>query len=121
MPNSFAGGRRPEPIFCSPISVHSLRPSVPRVPERAKRLYFHNDTLYNFGAAAGSLVLCAAIVVAGSDFVASGRDARRAQAVRELGSAEIAGGDGPASGGGNRLALAKNGRFVSQHTIFACL
>ena len=104
MPGSPATGHPSERVFSSPVSVQPLRPSVSIVSERAKRPNFHNDTFHNLGAAAGWLVPCAAIDVAGS-FIATPLRARSAQAVRDLGSAEIAGGDGPASYSGGFLAL----------------
>src|SRR5579859_161685 len=106
MPNSSAAGYSPEPVFSAPVSVQSLRPSVPRVSERAERPNFHNYTHHNFGAAAGSLVLCAAIVVAGSTSAAS-RRRRSAQTLRNLGPTEITGGDGPAGGEGSHVPVAR--------------
>src|SRR5690349_1553282 len=116
MPHSSAAGYSPEPVFSAPVSVQSLRPSVPRVSERAKRPNFHNHTHHNFGVAAGSLVLCAAIVVAGSTSATS-RHRRSAQTLRNLGPTEITRGDRPAGGEGSLLPLArlKKPEFVSQH------
>ena len=101
MPNSSAAGHPPEPVFSTPVSVQSLRPSVPRVSERAKRLNFHNHTFHNFGAAARGLVFYAAIIVAGSSIATPSRRARFAQTLRNLGPTENYGGDGPAGGDGS--------------------
>jgi hypothetical protein len=105
MPNSSAAGYPAEPVFFSPVSLHSLRPSLLLVPERAKRTNFHNHNLHNFGAVAGSLVLCAAIIVAGSVF-ATRRPARSGQTLRNFDPTEITRGDRPTGGDGSVFSLA---------------
>jgi hypothetical protein len=66
MPSASALGHAPEPVFSSPVSVLSLRPSLLLVSERASHTNFYDDTLHNFGAAVRRLVCCAAFVVASS-------------------------------------------------------